>query len=101
MFLVSRMALETSLNAVKGGQTTMSTSFTLAVSIFKSFTRSSASATVLFIFQFPAIISFRSLFIIKFLQFCDGFEQCFGYFSSFSGVEFNGVTMFRCGLEHD
>ena len=41
----------------------MSTSSIVANSVFKSRTRSSASATVLFIFQFPAIISFRSFFI--------------------------------------
>ena len=69
MFCAPRWMLEpgttlaTSLNAVNGGQTTMSTSFTVASSSFKSRTRSSASATVLFIFQFPAIISFRSFFI--------------------------------------
>src|SRR6185369_10483722 len=61
--LESRMALETASNAVNGGHTTMSTSLTLASSSFKLRTRSSASATVLFIFQFPAMISFRSLFI--------------------------------------
>src|ERR1035438_10491448 len=59
----SRIAFETSPKAVNGGQTTMSTSLTLAKSILRLRTRSSASATVLFIFQFPAIISFRSLFI--------------------------------------
>src|SRR5579859_1647255 len=59
----SRMALETSARAVKGGQTTMSTSLTLASSILSPRTRSKASATVLFIFQLPAIMSFRSLFI--------------------------------------
>src|SRR6516162_7599248 len=42
----------------------MSTSLTLVSSIFKPRTRSNASATVLFIFQLPAIISLRSLFII-------------------------------------
>src|ERR1051326_5153634 len=57
------MALETSLNAVNGGQITMSTSFTFASSILSPRTRSSDSATVLFIFQFPAMINFRSLFI--------------------------------------
>src|SRR5215469_10349295 len=65
IFLVSRMAFETSLNAVNGGHTTISTSFTLVSSIFNPRTRSSASATVLFIFQFPAIISFRSLFMYQ------------------------------------
>src|SRR5438067_10762730 len=43
----------------------MSTSFIVANSVFKSRTRSSASATVLFIFQFPAIISFRSFFTLN------------------------------------
>src|SRR5436190_24330826 len=61
--VLSRMALETSLNAVNGGQITMSTSLMLANSIFSPRTRSSDSATVLFIFQLPAMISFRSLFI--------------------------------------
>src|SRR6266567_9236591 len=41
----------------------MSTSLILASSSFKPRTRSSASATVLFIFQLPAMISFRSLFM--------------------------------------
>src|SRR5262245_45857710 len=59
----SRIALETSDNAVEGGHTTMSTSLMLANSIFKPRTRSKASATVLFIFQLPAMISLRSLFI--------------------------------------
>src|SRR5690242_19109051 len=59
----SRMDLETSLSAVKGGQTTMSTSFMFASSILRSPTRSRASATVLFIFQFPAIMSLRDLFM--------------------------------------
>src|ERR1035437_7868296 len=67
--LESRIAFETSPSAVNGGQTTMSTSLTLAKSILRLRTRSSASATVLFIFQFPAIISFRSLFI-KGLRLC-------------------------------
>src|SRR4030095_7515333 len=61
--LESRRSLETSHNAVNGGQTTMSTSFMFASSFFRSPTRTSASVTVLFIFQFPAIISLRSLFI--------------------------------------
>jgi hypothetical protein len=63
MFLVSRIALDTDSSAVNGGHTTMSTSFTFTSSIFRSLTNASASATVLFIFQLPAIISFRSLFI--------------------------------------
>src|SRR6266568_3382776 len=61
--LESRMALETPPSAVNGGQTTMSTSLTLANSILRSLIKSSASATVLFIFQLPATISLRSLFI--------------------------------------
>src|SRR6185503_19467090 len=60
------MALETSPKAVKGGQTTMSSSLTLPRSRLMPFTKSSASATVLFIFQFPAMISLRSLSIVKF-----------------------------------
>src|SRR5580658_5162892 len=59
----SRTALETSLSAVNGGQTTISTSRTLASSIFNPLTSASASAAVLFIFQLPAMISFRSLFM--------------------------------------
>src|SRR5439155_4783717 len=61
--LESRMAFETSPKAVNGGQTTMSTSLMLTNSILRSLTRSSASATVLFIFQFPAMINLRSLSI--------------------------------------
>ena len=61
--LVSSTALETSLSAVKGGQTTTSMSLTLASSILSPLTKASASATVLFIFQLPAIINFRSFFI--------------------------------------
>src|SRR5215471_18918346 len=59
----SRTAFETSLRAVNGGQTTTSTSFWFANSSFRPRTRSSDSATVLFIFQLPAITNFRSLFI--------------------------------------
>ena len=58
--LESEIALDTSPSAVNGGHTTMSTSLMFAVSSFKSRTRLSASATVLFIFQLPAMISFRS-----------------------------------------
>src|SRR5262245_48454530 len=61
----SMIALETSLNAVNGGQTTISTSFTAASSRLSPVTRSSASATVLFIFQCPATISFRSLSMFR------------------------------------
>src|SRR5215471_4902982 len=61
--LEPRTALATSLNAVNGGQTAMSTVIIFASSIFKSCTKLSASATVLFIFQFPAMMSFRSLFM--------------------------------------
>src|SRR5262249_47365650 len=61
--LEPRTALATSLNAVNGGQTAMSTAIIFASSIFKSCTKVSASATVLFIFQFPAMISRRSVFI--------------------------------------
>src|SRR5204862_6295203 len=63
-----RTAFETSPKAVNGGYTTMSTSFTYVSSRLQPFTRSRASATVLFIFQLPAMISFRSfcmLFIRK------------------------------------
>src|ERR1041385_8477085 len=63
MFLESRMALDTDSSAVKGGQTTMSTSFTLLRSRLRSSTSDTASATVLFIFQLPAMISLRSLFM--------------------------------------
>src|SRR3954464_14603280 len=59
--LVLRMAFETSDKAVKGGQTTMSTSFTLLNSRLSPATRSSPSATVLFIFQLAAMINLRSL----------------------------------------
>src|SRR6266550_5802740 len=59
----SRTAFDTDSSAVNGGQTTMSTSFTLARSIFKSLTNANPSATVLFIFQLPAMINFRFLFI--------------------------------------
>ena len=47
-------------NSTDTWQTTMSDSLTLARSIFRSRTRSSASATVLFIFQLPAMMSLRS-----------------------------------------
>src|SRR6266478_1262488 len=60
----SRIARDTSDKAVNGGQTTISTSLTLANSIFRARTKSTPSATVLFIFQFPAIINLRSLFMI-------------------------------------
>src|ERR1017187_4615312 len=63
--LESRIALETSLNAVNGGATTMSTSFTPVRSRLRSPTSVSASATVLFIFQLPAIINFLSLFMFQ------------------------------------
>src|SRR5438067_1121175 len=56
--LESRIAFETSLSAVNGGQTTMSASLMFANSSLRLRTRSSASATVLFIFQFPAKMSF-------------------------------------------
>src|ERR1043165_129361 len=59
----SRTAFDTDSSAVNGGQTTMSTSFTLARSIFKSLTKAKPSATVLFIFQLPATINFRFLFM--------------------------------------
>src|SRR5438128_623760 len=59
----SRMTFETSLSAVNGGHTTMSASLILARSSLRPRTRSRASATVLFIFQLPAMISFRSLFM--------------------------------------
>src|ERR1051325_9638076 len=59
--LVLRMAFDTSDRAVKGGQTTMSTSFMLLNSRLRPSTKSRDSATVLFIFQLPAIISLRSL----------------------------------------
>jgi len=55
------MALDTDSSAVKGGQTTMSTSFTLPSSRLRLSTRASPSATVLFIFQLPAMMSLRSL----------------------------------------
>src|SRR5256885_7129050 len=58
---VFRAALDTSLSAVKGGQMTMSTSLMFANSRLSPFTKSSASATVLFIFQLPAMISLRAL----------------------------------------
>src|SRR6266542_5233617 len=54
-------ALDTSLNAVNGGQMTISTSLMLTSSRLRPVTRSSASATVLFIFQLPAMISLRDL----------------------------------------
>src|SRR2546423_3476691 len=63
--LESSTALETSDSAVKGGQTTMSTSLMLARARFRSPTRSRASATVLFIFQFPAMIILRSLSMLR------------------------------------
>src|SRR5258705_9571541 len=59
--LESRMAFETALKAVNGGHTTISTSLIFASSRLRSATRSSASATVLFIFQLPAMISLRCL----------------------------------------
>src|SRR5581483_4410297 len=63
-----RIAFDTSHNAVKGGQTTISTSLIFVRSSFKSLTRSSASLAVLFIFQFPAMISFRSFCIRSLLN---------------------------------
>src|SRR5579885_462382 len=65
MFLVARIALDTDSRAVNGGQTTMSTSFTWPTSSVRSLIKVSASATVLFIFQLPAMINLRSLFISK------------------------------------
>src|SRR5687767_7257597 len=67
LMLDRRMALETSPNAVNGGQTTMSTSLTLVSSRWQPLTRSTASATVLFIFQLPAMINFRS-FCMSFIR---------------------------------
>ena len=57
------MASDTAASAVYGGATTMSTSRTEASSRLRSLTRVSDSATVLFIFQLPAMINLRSLFI--------------------------------------
>src|SRR6266567_9109406 len=63
--LVLITALETSDSAVNGGQTTISTSLMFASSRLRPFTRSSASATVLFIFQFPATINLRALSTVQ------------------------------------
>src|SRR5213596_3031582 len=63
--LVLSTALDTSLNAVNGGQMTISTSLMFASSRLRPFTRSSASATVLFIFQFPATINLRALSTVQ------------------------------------
>src|SRR2546427_1956449 len=63
--LVLSTALDTSLSAVKGGQMTISTSLMFASSRLRPFTRSSASATVLFIFQFPATINLRALSTVQ------------------------------------
>src|ERR1017187_6275304 len=62
----SRMTFDTDSSAVNGGQMTMSTSLLLANSSLRLPTNASASAAVLFIFQLPAIINLRSLFIFKF-----------------------------------
>src|SRR5690242_2289087 len=61
------ISFETSESAVNGGHTTMSTSFTPESSSLRSRTRSTASATVLFIFQLPAMMSLRCLFMIRWL----------------------------------
>src|SRR5436309_15010221 len=66
LMLVLSTALDTSLSAVNGGQTTISTSLIVASSRLRSWTRSSASATVLFIFQLPAMINLRFFFIDPF-----------------------------------
>src|SRR5271170_6510239 len=58
-----KISRDTSPRAVNGGQTTMSASLTLASSSLRSRTRCSDSATVLFIFQLPAMMSFRSFFM--------------------------------------
>src|SRR5690606_3209696 len=50
-------ASDTAASAVNGGQTTMSSSLTVATSRLIASTRPSASAAVLFIFQLPAMIS--------------------------------------------
>ena len=63
MLRVERIAFDTSESAVKAGQTTMSTSLTEERSRVRPFKRSSASATVLFIFQLPAMMSLRALFM--------------------------------------
>src|ERR1051326_3168964 len=66
---VFRMARDTSDKAVYGGQITMSTSLMLASSRLSPPTRSSASATVLFIFQLPAKINLRVLSTSQFSNF--------------------------------
>src|SRR5262245_52975412 len=59
----SSVAFETDSSAVNGGQMTTSTSFTPPRSSLRLFTSASDSATVLFIFQLPAMMSLRALFI--------------------------------------
>src|SRR5215469_7036070 len=68
IFFVSRIAFETASSAVNGGQTTTSASFRFFNSSFRSFTKASASAMVLFIFQLPAMINFLSLVIFQNFQ---------------------------------
>src|ERR1035437_2393020 len=64
----SRMTFDTDSSAVNGGQMTMSTSLILANFSLRLLTNASASAAVLFIFQLPAIINLRSLFIFVHLR---------------------------------
>src|SRR5947207_4427807 len=68
MFVLST-ALDTSLRAVNGGQMTISTSLMLTSSRLRPATRSSASATVLFIFQLPAMINLRALSTVSSFRF--------------------------------
>src|ERR1041385_3817907 len=73
--LVLSTALDTSLSAVNGGHTTISTSLMFASSRLSPLTRSIASATVLFIFQLPAMINLRALFMLRWPE-IDGGQLC-------------------------
>jgi len=59
LMAVPRKAALTAASAVNGGQTTISTPLTPAVSRASSVTRAFASATVLYIFQLPAMMGVR------------------------------------------
>src|SRR5208283_3992169 len=74
----SRMTFDTDSSAVNGGQMTMSTSLILASSSLRLPTNASASAAVLFIFQLPAMINLRSLFMSK--------KSCSSSFSNLRSV---------------
>src|SRR5947209_9430197 len=57
--LVLRAASATACTAVNGGPTTISTSVTSLIALRSSFTNRTASCTVLYIFQLPAMNGIR------------------------------------------